>query len=140
MGEDYTTVKKLFNLFADASKRPEGTLGTLFLRSKEYSSVTEGLSLAQGLTMSAAGAGGYALGGTVGAILTPAVVLTTPLFLAKMATNKKAVNRLIALDKKKFINEELREKAVAAIISDVMDGLSEEEQAELRNYFRPQSN
>jgi hypothetical protein len=140
MGEDYTTVKKLFNLFADASKRPEGTLGTLFLRSKEYSSVTEGLSLAQGLTMSAAGAGGYALGGTVGAILTPAVVLTAPIFLAKMATNKKAVNRLIALDKKKFINEELREKAVAAVISDVMDGLSEEEQAELRNYFRPQSN
>ena len=130
MGEDYTTVKKLFNLFSDASKRPEGTLGTLFLRSKEYSS----------LTMATAGAGGYAVGGITGAILTPAVVLTAPIFLAKMATNKKAVNRLIALDKKKFINEELREKAVAAVISDVMDGLSEEEQAELRNYFRPQSN
>ena len=130
MGEDYATVKKLFNLFSDASKRPEGTLGTLFLRSKEYSS----------LTMATAGAGGYAVGGITGAILTPAVVLTAPIFLAKMATNKKAVNRLIALDKKKFINEELREKAVAAVISDVMDGLSEEEQAELRNYFRPQSN
>ena len=90
--------------------------------------------------MATAGAGGYAVGGLTGAILTPAVVLTAPIFLAKMATNKKAVNRLIALDKKKFINEELREKAVAAVISDVMDGLSEEEQAELRNYFRPQSN
>ena len=122
-GQDYGRVKQIFNLFAEASKRPEGNLGTLFLRNKEYTAI--------------AGAGvGASVGGTIGAALGSGAILTAPIFLAKAASNPKAVNKLLAFEKMTFKSPEAMEKFASFIVSDTMDALSEEEQAEIRNYFR----
>lgn len=125
MGEDYGRVKQLFNLFSEASKRPESTAGTLFLRGKEFGAVGTLL-----------GAGGFAVGGAPGALGTAAAVLAAPVFLARMSSNPKAVNRLLAMSKTNFRSEQLKEKALTLVISDVIDALSEEEQASLRNDLR----
>jgi len=122
-GQDYGRVKQIFNLFAEASKRPEGNLGTLFLRNKEYTAI--------------AGAGvGASVGGAIGAALGSGAILTAPIFLAKAASNPKAVNKLLAFEKMTFKSPEAMEKFASFIVSDTMDALSEEEQAEIRNYFR----
>ncbi|MBT5122863.1 MAG: hypothetical protein HOM38_09090 [Euryarchaeota archaeon] len=125
MGEDAGRVKQLFNLFAEASKRPESTAGTLFLRGKEFAAVGTLL-----------GAGGMAVAGAPGAIGTAAAILAAPVFLARLASNPKAVNKLLAMSKTEFKTQQLKEKALTFVISDVMDALSEEEQASLRNELR----
>jgi len=124
MGEDYGRVKQVFNLFAEASKKPESNVGTLVLRSKEYGALG---TLALGATT-----------GGVGAIAAAGAVLASPIFLAKMAADPKAVNKLLAFEKMTFKNDELREKAAALIVSDVVDKLTEEEQQEVKDYFRAQ--
>jgi hypothetical protein len=121
VGEDYSRVKQIFNLMAEASTKPESNFGTLMLRAKEYGALT---------TM-----GSFFVGGPVAA-LTAATILTTPVFLAKMAHNPKAVNKLLAFEKTKFKSDALREKAATFLVSDFMDNLSTDEQAEVRNYFR----
>jgi len=126
MGEDYGRVRQLFNVMAEASKKPEGNLGTLFLRNKEYQSIAG---------MAAVGTAGT-VGGAPLAVGTAMAVIGTPIFLAKAASNPKAVNRLLAFNKAKFKSDDAREKAVLLIVSDVMDALSDEEQAEIRNQFR----
>ena len=126
MGEDYGRVRQLFNVMAEASKKPEGNLGTLFLRNKEYQSLAG---------MAAVGTAGT-VGGAPLAVGTAMAVIGTPIFLAKAASNPKAVNRLLAFNKAKFKSDDAREKAVLLIVSDVMDALSDEEQAEIRNQFR----
>ena len=131
MGEDYGRVRQLFNVMAEASKKPEGNLGTLFLRNKEYQSLTSVLQTG------ALGAAGVFTTGPV-AIGTALAVIGTPMFMAKASSNPKAVNRLLAFNKAKFKSDEAREKAALLIVSDVMDALSDEEQAEIRNQFRPQ--
>ena len=47
-------------------------------------------------------------------------------------------NKLLAFEKMTFKNDELREKAAALIVSDVVDKLTEEEQQEVKDYFRAQ--
>ena len=59
-----------------------------------------------------------------------------PIFLAKAASNPKAVNKLLAFEKMTFKSPEAMEKFAAFIVSDTIDALSDEEQAEIRNYFR----
>ena len=129
MGEDYGRVRQLFNVMAEASKKPEGNLGTLFLRNKEYQSLTSVLQTG------ALGAAGVFTTGPV-AIATALAVIGTPMFMAKASFNPKAVNRLLAFNKAKFKSDDAREKAALLIVSDVMDALSDEEQAEIRNQFR----
>ena len=126
MGEDYGRVRQLFNVMAEASKKPEGNLGTLFLRNKEYQSLAG---------MAAVGTAGT-VGGAPLAVGTAMAVIGTPIFLAKAASNPKAVNRLLAFNKAKFKSGDAREKAALLIVSDVTDALSDEEQAEIRNQFR----
>lgn len=124
MGEDYGRVKQIFNLFAEASKKPDSNVGTLVLRAKEYGAL-----------------GTLAFGATTGgltAIASAGAILASPIVLAKMAANPKAVNKLLAFEKMTFKNDELREKAAALIVSDVMDKLTEEEQQEVKDYFRTQ--
>jgi len=129
MGEDYGRVRQLFNVMAEASKKPEGNLGTLFLRNKEYQSLTSVLQTG------ALGAAGLFTTGPVAAG-TALAVIGTPMFMAKASSNPKAVNRLLAFNKAKFKSDDAREKAALLIVSDVMDALSDEEQAEIRNQFR----
>ena len=134
MGEDYARTKQIFNLFSEASKRPEGNFGTLFLRGKEFQAL-QGLSSSLGAGAGVAITGG-ALGAMVGAFVAPSIVLATPIFLSKAASNPKAVNKLLAFEKMTFKSPEAMEKFASFIVSDTMDALSEEEQSEMRNYFR----
>jgi len=128
-GKDYGRVKQLFNLMSEAALKPEGNIGSLVLRGKEFGVLNT-------VGQYAAGAGaGAAFGGPIG-VLGSAAVLFAPVFLEKAARNPKAVNKLLAFEKSNFKNDAAREKAVALIISEVMDGLSTEEQAEMRNSLR----
>ena len=121
VGEDYTQVKQIFNLMSEASKKPESNFGTLMLRAKEYGALATAAS--------------FFAGGPVAA-LTASAILTAPVVLAKMSHNPKAVNKLLAFEKTKFKSDALREKAATFLVSDFIDNLSTEEQAEVRNYFR----
>ena len=127
MGDNYKATKQLFNLMAEAARSPEGNVGTLLLRSKEYavpSTVGRGL-----LNVGQAGLPfvDMATGGAV---------LLTPIVFAKMSTNPKAINKLLAWDKTNFKDSAKRNTALAVIIGDVIDGMTQEEQAELRNFVR----
>ena len=128
MGEDYARVNQLFNAMAEASNRPDGNLGVLFLRSKEFQSSGDLLRLAQGALVGSAGV----TGGIPAAVGSAAVILGAPIFLSKLAYSPKAVNRLLTFNKTKYPNDIAREKAAMFIISDVMDAMTDEEQAELR--------
>ena len=63
-------------------------------------------------------------------------ILLTPVFLARAALNPAHVNRLIAFNSKKFKDSGAMEAAAVAIIGSVFDDMTEEEQAEFRNYMR----
>ena len=110
---------------SEASFKPDGNLGTLFLRSKEYSGAGKVLQVALP-TMSGA-AGGFF---TAGAGL--AAVLATPVFLAKASFNPKVVNKMLAFDKMKFKSPSAMEKAAAVIVDDLIRGMNEYEAAQFR--------
>lgn len=133
LGKDYKRTKQLMNLFSEASQRPDGNLGTLFLRGKEYESARQ---VGRGLNPAAI-AGSAGIAGTVGAGpiaggFTLAAVLMTPVFLAKAASNPRAVNRLLAFEKQKFDSSGAAETALAAIVDDVVRGMNEYEAAQMR--------
>ncbi len=127
MGEDYGRVKQLFNLFAEASESPTGNLGTIFLRGKEYSGAS---------ALLATGAGGVT-GGVAGATLGLGAVLGIPFVLAKITSSPRAVNRLLAFEKKQFKSPEAMETASLLVVSDIMELLTDEEKAEVRETLRP---
>ncbi len=131
MGEDYGRVKQLFNLFAEASESPTGNLGTIFLRGKEYSSLSQLVSAGV-----VTGAGGVA-GGVAGASLGLGAVLGIPFVLAKITSSPRAVNRLLAFEKKQFKSPEAMETASLLVVSDIMELLTDEEKAEVRETLRP---
>jgi len=127
MGEDYGRVKQLFNLFSEASESPTGNLGTIFLRGKEYSGAS---------ALIATGAGGVT-GGVVGATAGLGAVLGIPFVLAKITSSPRAVNRLLAFEKKQFKSPEAMETASLLVVSDIMELLTDEEKAEVRETLRP---
>ena len=94
MGEHAPTVKRLMNLINDASKKPESSMGTLLLRSKEYAVL--------------AGAVGFGSGAISPeeALGTGIVAIGLPRIFAALVTNPKAVNKLIAMNSKKFSTTE----------------------------------
>lgn len=132
MGEDYGQVNQLFNAMSEASKTPDGNLGVLFLRGKEFQTGGELVKLGQGTALGASALAGSPLA-TVGSA---ALILGSPIFLSKMAYNKKAVNRLLAFNKADFADDIAREKAALFIVSDVIDALTPEEQQEIMDEIR----
>ena len=120
-GDDYGRVKQLFNLMAEASKKPDSSLGSLLLRGKEYAAIGTVGALATG-----------AVAGIGGGLVTGAAVLATPFILAKMASRPKSVSKLLAFQKTTFKSEALKEKAALFIVSDLMQSLSTREQEEVR--------
>lgn len=127
MGEDYGRVKQLFNLFAEASESPSGNLGTIFLRGKEYSGAS---------ALIATGAGG-ATAGFGGAAVGLGAVLGIPFVLAKITSSPRAVNRLLAFEKKQFKSPKAMETASLLVVGDIMELLTDEEKAEVRETLRP---
>lgn len=131
-GKDYPRVKQLMNLMNEASKTPDGNVGTLFLRGKEYSAARQATGAGQaGLAATATGLAGV-IGGITGGVFTLGAILMAPVFLAKAAYNPKAVNRLLAFDKTKFKSTDAMEKAATLLIDDVVRGMDEYESAQLR--------
>jgi hypothetical protein len=124
-GSDYPRVKQLMNAMSEASKNPDGNLGTLYLRGKEFAGVGEVL---KGATTVA----GYATGGVLGAGVSLGAILTAPVFLAKAAFNPKVVNKMLAFDKATFKTDSAKEKAMAVIIDDLVRGMGEYEAAKFR--------
>lgn len=125
LGADFPKVKQLINLMAEASSKPAGNIGELAARGKEYQA---GRSLIGTFAQGAASVGMGPVGATA--------ILLTPIFLAKAALNPAHVNRLIAFNSKKFKDSGAMEAAAVSIIGSVMDDMTEEEQAEFRNYMR----
>ena len=126
LGDDYGRVKQVVNLMSEASQKPQSNIGELVFRSKEY----------QGMANVAAASGGAAAAGIPGA----AAVLGIPVFMAKAVTNPKNTNKLLAFENAKFSSPAMMEAAFAVFVSDVLDGMSPEEQAELRNAVRDAGN
>tara|TARA_R110001632_G_C11347654_1_gene418071 strand:- start:58 stop:2070 length:2013 start_codon:yes stop_codon:yes gene_type:complete len=122
MGKDYKTTKQLFNAIAEAANEPESMIGSIIIRGKEAQAV------------GALAAGSFIDGGTGFGV--GAAVLFTPVLLAKMTTNPKAVDALLALNKKEFKTPQAAEKAVLYLTSNLMKSLTPEERAEVRNSFR----
>lgn len=131
-GKDYARVKQLFNLMSEASKKPDGNIGTLMIRGKEFQALG---GVSQGVA-SGVGFGVTAMSGSAVPLLVGSAVVLGPRFLAKASTNPKAVNKLLAFEKMTFKNDTAKEKAGALIIAEIMDGLTTEEQAEFRNEYR----
>jgi hypothetical protein len=131
-GADYGRVKQLFNLMAEASARPEGNIGSLVLRGQEFQTLGAVPQILQSMVIGGASA---ATGGAAG-VLGGAGIILGPVFLEKAARNPKAINKLLAFEKTNFKNDTARDKAVALIVAEVMDGLTTEEQAEIRNQYR----
>ena len=109
LGPNYDSYKRVVNLMAEASRKPESGMATLFQRSKEYGALVGTAVL---------GATGV-VGGTTAAI-SAAAILGGPRFLARAATNPKYVNKLIQLDKLGNNPEKVFD-AATLIINDVVD-------------------
>jgi len=118
MGDKDAKVRQLFNLMSEASQTPSSNIGELMLRTKEYQAIGTGATAVQG----AAG------------LASAATILLTPVFLSKVAYNPKTVNKLIALQNSKFKNSDALMVAVSNVVYDAMREMSDEDQAEIRNY------
>ena len=126
LGEDFVPVKQLMNLMKEASDKPSSNIGELVLRNKEYTAL---------FGLGAAATGGV-VGGAVGGGLAAGAVLLTPVLLAKLATNPKAVNKLLAFNKRKFKSSEATVLAGTNLIGDLIVDLSEEDRAEIKEASR----
>ncbi len=100
MGEDYSSFKRILNVIADASKKPEGNLGELIIRGREMtaaSGVAAGAFLSQPTLIPPA-----------------ALIFLTPAAMAKAATNPKNVAKLnmIVKDKTKTFDQFVKQMAL----------------------------
>ncbi len=127
MGEDYAQVNQLLNAMAEASKTPDGNLGVLFLRGKEFEKTSDIFKAGQGIALGVSTTASLPV-----ALGSAAFILGSPIFLSKLAYSPKAVNRLLAFNKQKFKDDAARETAAMLIVSDVINGLSSEEAAQLK--------
>jgi hypothetical protein len=116
------------NLMAEASSKVDSNIGNIMVRSKEYQSVGQ---LAQLVTPLAGSYGAGILGGIGGL-----AVLFTPIVLAKIATNPRAVNRLIAFENKKFLDEEQMILAANQILAEAVDDMALEQKQEVREAYK----
>lgn len=124
LGQDYAKIKQLSNLMAEASVSPKSNIGELAFRGAEYKAGRELSGVLQG--------GAAMASGVVGAPF----VLGAPIVLSKMALNPKRVNQLIAFENTTFKSSEAMEAAAQRIVADVVNELTEEEQAQLKNWIR----
>jgi len=128
LGENYKPFKQLVNAMSEASKTPEGNLGALMVRTQEYNAGRQLLNLGQ-----ASAAGGAAVSGGP---LAAGGILFLPVFLAKNATNKNKVNRILAFDKRSFGSDEAMTTAAYNLAIDLFNDLPEEDQKEIRRSIR----
>jgi hypothetical protein len=121
MGDSYDSFKLLSNAIYDSSQQGRSGLFNLAIRSQEINSLGK---LAQG-----AAAGG--VGATVGIPLAIAT-LTIPSVFSKLATNKAAVNRLVALDKQIEKASAPTAEFISSNIAKIIEQLDENDQQSIR--------
>lgn len=122
MGESYDSFRALTNAIHDSSKQGRSGLFNLAIRSQEIGSLGK---VAQG-----AAAGG--IGATMGIPLAIGV-LTIPSVFSKLATNKAAVNRLVALDKQVEKAASPTGEFIASNIAKIIEQLDDKDQEAIRN-------
>ena len=102
---------------AEASTKPESTMGELALRSKEVQTLAligvSGGSLPVGLS-----------------------ALALPKLAASVALNPANVRKVLEFEKRKFLSPEQKAQAWAVVLNDIVSALPEEDQAEIRNEQR----
>lgn len=113
LGKDgYNSFKTLTNAIADSSEKPTADAFSLMLRGRE-SAATIGL-------------GGAIIGaGSFINIPTAIAVFSIPEVLGRVATNKKAVNRLLMLNSNVKKNPDMKAELVAAQVAKVLNELDE---------------
>ncbi len=145
MGKDYSQVQRLFNVMADASDKDTGNIGSILIRSRELSGATGGVDFVLGLGATAltgglatAATGSTVAGGATGAIAGAATIFA-PVVLARLATNPKAVARILAFEQKSFKTPDALYAAGLQLTSEVINMLDKEEQFFIRSYFDGES-
>ena len=113
LGKDgYNSFKTLTNAIADSSKKPTADAFSLMLRGRE-SAATIGL-------------GGAIVGaGSFINLPTALAVFAIPEVLGRVATNKKAVNKLLLLNSNIKKNPDMKAELVAAQVAKVLNELDE---------------
>lgn len=132
-GENYPRFRQLLNSIEEVAVNPQGDMGTLLFRSQEYSA-WRGLG---NVLVSGVGAGaGIAASGFAGAGAAILGVLYTPYVLAKMVTNPKMSNKLLALNRGNFKTLKDRTKFGALLLNDVVKEMTDMERLELGQYLQ----
>jgi len=132
MGDSFPEYKQLMNAMFESTKNPKGFFGSLVLRSREASSIGGMASI--GTQSAGATAAGFT-GGPLAAI----AVLGIPTFMAKVATDKKAVRQLLLMDSQaKKLSGEALSAFIASGLGKIIEGLPEETKATLRHEARTQ--
>jgi|TARA_R110002072_G_scaffold149780_1_gene297713 hypothetical protein len=134
LGPDTPKVKQVMNLISEASQEIEGNLGSLLFRSKEYRAAEAPIRVA----------GMVGQMGTIGAgisagaldLLSSGLIITVPVVLAKISTNPKLANKLLAFEKKVFPTEEAKLLAINVIAEEAISSMTEEERRSLREEIR----
>jgi len=134
LGKDTATVKQVMNLIAESSQELEGNLGSLLFRTKEYRAVEAPIRVASQL---AQGGGLIALVG-YGALdlMSSGLILTLPLVFAKISTNPKLANKLIAFENTKFPTEEAKIIAANTLAEEAISEMTEEDRKFIRDEIR----
>lgn len=116
LGDDYVPFKTLLNAIAESSGKEGGSVLGLALRSREAGVLT-------GTTT------GGEIAGKLGAA---ASILGIPEILGRIATNKRAVNQLLALDASYRKNPNLAPEQITSAISKIIEEMPEEDKKSLQ--------
>jgi hypothetical protein len=127
MGEDLGGFKRLVNAIQDSSTPGKRGLFNLAIRSQE---INAGAKIAQAGGSIGLGAAG-AMGTMTAGLPLAAGILIIPSVLAKIATNPRAVNRLIALNSQVAKNPNMTPEFLVSNIGKVLEELSDEDRGDL---------
>jgi hypothetical protein len=120
--EDFNQYKRIVNAISDTSTKDGSNLFGLAMRQREVQ-----VLLATGAIGTAAGSGD---GSTTA--MTAGLILLSPVVLARMATNKQAVNHLLALNtqvKRGLVDDQ----KIAAGMARIFESMSEDDREEIRS-------
>lgn len=139
LGDDYPRFKQLLNAVIEASESASGDFGTLMLRGMEAKGV-KGVSAAIYSGVGAAGGVSVASGGISAPLIAAgAAALYVPQVFANIVTNPQYVNKLIMLTKQGKKDPIKTEIAIQAIVSDVLDAMTDAEKADIVDYLSQQA-
>ena len=137
-GDSYQDVQRLLNAFADTTASSKNALqsGMLAIRSGEIGNV-------QAAATAAVGVGGAVGGSAValsGGLLGVAAIFGIPAVLAKIATNPKAVNRLVFINSQMLAQQRAGKvipgEAIASAIAKIMQDFTDPELVMLEDEIR----